>query len=45
VLITLVRALRKKFILHKKIARITWPLWLYVTLSGVIVYIMMAPYY
>ncbi|HEX5554380.1 MAG TPA: DUF420 domain-containing protein [Chitinophagaceae bacterium] len=45
VLITLVRALRGNFVRHKKIARVTWPLWLYVTLSGVIVYIMMAPYY
>jgi len=45
VLVTLVRALKGNFIRHKKIARITWPLWLYVTLSGVIVYVMMAPYY
>ncbi len=45
VLITLLRALRGNFPRHKKIARITWPLWLYVTLSGVVVYIMMAPYY
>lgn len=45
VLVTLIRALRGHFARHKKIARITWPLWVYVTLSGVIVYIMMAPYY
>lgn len=45
VLITLVRALKGNFPKHKKIARITWPLWVYVTLSGVIVYVMMAPYY
>lgn len=45
VLVTLVRGLRGNFVRHKKIARITWPLWLYVTLSGVVVYIMMAPYY
>lgn len=45
VLITLIRALKGNFIRHKKIARITWPLWLWVTISGVIVYIMMAPYY
>lgn len=45
VLITLIRALKKNFVMHKKIARVTWPLWLYVTLSGVVVYIMMAPYY
>lgn len=45
VLITLVRALKGNFVRHKKIARYTWPIWLYVTLSGVIVYVMMAPYY
>jgi len=45
VLITLIRALRGNFPRHKKIARITWPLWLYVTFSGVLVYVMMAPYY
>lgn len=45
VLITLIRALKGNFIKHKKIARYTWPLWLWVTVSGVIVYVMMAPYY
>lgn len=45
VLITLIRGLKGNYIRHKKIARYTWPLWLYVTLSGVLVYIMMAPYY
>lgn len=45
VLITLIRALKGNFVRHKKIARYTWPIWVYVTLSGVIVYIMMAPYY
>lgn len=45
VLVTLIRALKGNFARHKKIARITWPLWVYVTLTGVIVYIMMAPYY
>lgn len=45
VLVTLIRALKGNFPRHKKIARITWPLWVYVTLTGVIVYIMMAPYY
>ncbi len=33
------------FIKHKKLARITFPLWLYVSISGVIVYFMIAPYY
>ena len=45
VLITYVRAITKNFERHKKIARITFPLWLYVTISGVIVYIMISPYY
>lgn len=30
---------------HRKIARITWPLWLYVAITGVVVYFMIAPYY
>ncbi len=45
VLITFVRALSEKFDQHKKIARITLPLWLYVTITGVIVYLMISPYY
>ena len=45
VLITYVRAITNDFERHKKIARITYPLWLYVAISGVIVYIMIAPYY
>ena len=45
VLITLSRALSQKFDKHKRIARWTLPLWLYVTITGVIVYFMIAPYY
>jgi len=45
VLITYVRALAGSFERHKKIAKITFPLWLYVAISGVIVYLMIAPYY
>ena len=45
VLITFVRAITNDFERHKKIAKITFPLWLYVAVSGVIVYIMIAPYY
>jgi putative membrane protein len=45
VLITLSRALKEKFVMHKRIARITLPLWLYVSLTGVIVYLMISPYY
>ncbi len=45
VLITYVRAITNNIELHKKIARITFPLWLYVAITGVIVYIMISPYY
>jgi putative membrane protein len=45
VLITYVRAISGQFYKHRKIARITYPLWLYVAVSGVIVYIMISPYY
>ncbi|MBT7459215.1 MAG: DUF420 domain-containing protein [Flavobacteriaceae bacterium] len=33
------------FVAHKKIARIAFPIWLYVTITGVIVYLMISPYY
>jgi putative membrane protein len=45
VLITYVRALANKFDKHKKIAKITFPIWLYVAVTGVVVYLMIAPYY
>lgn len=45
VLISFSRALSQKFDKHRKIARITLPIWLYVTLTGVIVYLMISPYY
>lgn len=45
VLITFSRALAQKFDKHKKIARVTLPLWLYVTITGVVVYLMISPYY
>jgi len=45
VLISYVRALAAKFDQHKKISRITFPIWLYVAVTGVIVYLMIAPYY
>lgn len=45
VLITYVKAITKDFDKHKRIARITFPLWLYVTISGVVVYFMISPYY
>jgi putative membrane protein len=45
VLFTYVRALSERFDQHKKIAKITFPLWLYVAVTGVIVYLMISPYY
>ncbi len=45
VLITYVRALAERFDAHKKISKITFPLWLYVAVTGVIVYLMISPYY
>jgi putative membrane protein len=45
VLITFVRARLGKFSEHKKIAKITFPLWLYVAITGVVVYLMISPYY
>lgn len=45
VLITYVRALAERFDRHKKIARITFPIWLYVAVTGVVVYLMISPYY
>ena len=45
VLFTLQRAFQERFDKHKKLARITWPMWFYVAVTGVIVYIMISPYY
>lgn len=45
VLITYVRAITNNFERHKKIAKITFPLWLYVAITGVVVYLMISPYY
>ncbi len=45
VLITYVRAITNSIEKHKKIAKITFPLWLYVAVTGVIVYVMISPYY
>lgn len=45
VLVTLSRALQQKYVLHKKIARIAMPIWLYVSITGVIVYLMISPFY
>lgn len=45
VLVTYVRALSNQFENHKKIAKITFPIWLYVAVTGVVVYLMISPYY
>lgn len=45
VLFTYVRALAQRFDKHRKLARITFPIWLYVAVTGVIVYLMISPYY
>jgi len=45
VLITFVRAITNDIEKHKKIAKFTFPLWLYVAVSGVVVYLMISPYY
>tara|TARA_Y100000748_G_C15452900_1_gene471686 strand:- start:201 stop:743 length:543 start_codon:yes stop_codon:yes gene_type:complete len=45
VLVTYVRAISKLFEDHKKIAKITFPIWLYIAITGVIVYLMISPYY
>jgi uncharacterized membrane protein YozB (DUF420 family) len=41
VLVTVSRALAERFDAHRRIARITWPLWIYVSVTGVIVYAML----
>ena len=45
ILFTAYRALIAEYPRHKKLARITWPVWFYVAVSGVIVYWMISPYY
>lgn len=45
ILFTSYRSLVGDFEKHKKLARITWPIWFYVSVSGVIVYFLISPYY
>ena len=45
VLFTFVRALSRDFKRHRALARYTFPVWLYVAVTGVIVYLMISPYY
>lgn len=45
VIITVFRALSARFDKHKKIARWTWPVWMYVSVSGIVVYLMLYQIY
>ena len=45
VLFTFVRALNKDFIRHKKLGKFAFLLWLYVAVTGVVVYLLIRPYY
>ncbi|HTQ64305.1 MAG TPA: DUF420 domain-containing protein [Puia sp.] len=45
VLFTLQKAFQEKFDKHRRLARITWPAWFYVAVSGVVVYLLISPYY
>ncbi len=45
ILFTAYRGLTSEFPAHKKLAKITWPLWFYVAVTGPIVYFMISPYY
>lgn len=45
VIITLSRALRERFDKHRAIARWTWPIWIYVSVTGVIVYLLLYKIY
>lgn len=45
ILFTAYRGLTAEFPAHKKLARITWPLWFYVAVTGPVIYLMISPYY
>jgi putative membrane protein len=45
ILFTAYRALISEWPAHKKLAKVTWPIWLYVAITGVVVYWMISPYY
>ena len=45
ILFSAYRGLTGEFAKHKKLARITWPIWFYVAVTGVLVYWMISPYY
>jgi len=45
ILFTAYRGLTGEYEKHKKLAKITWPLWFYVAVTGPVVYLMISPYY
>ncbi len=45
ILFSAYRGLTGEFAKHKKLVRITWPVWFYVAVTGVVVYLMIKPYY
>lgn len=45
ILFTAYRAMVGEWQKHKKLSKITWPIWLYVAVTGVVVYFMISPYY
>jgi putative membrane protein len=45
ILFTSYRALVAEWAAHRKLAKITWPVWFYVSVTGVVVYLMISPYY
>ena len=45
ILFTAYRAMIGEWIKHRKLSKITWPIWLYVAVTGVVVYLMISPYY
>ena len=45
VLFTAYRGLTAEFARHRKLSKITWPIWLYVSITGVLVYALISPYY
>jgi len=45
IVITVIRALKRNFLAHKKLAKWTWPIWMYVSISGIVVYLMLYQFY
>ena len=45
ILFTAYRAMTGEWVKHRKLSKITWPIWLYVAMTGVAVYFMISPYY